>query len=190
MVIFNTYILFLFYRGIAIHIYISNLCDKKQSEGLSAWKLINLYKDKRFIAHIYKTTRQLLREKANIKGYPAAIICHLKLMFRVLQTENGATEDFPSVCHLQSKHFWHDIMAPNPLNPFYWTNLIFPCCQFLLLCSKGLPHSCSSAQFPFLPSPAFTLPLPGLPWTPPSLTQSLTLGGLARVSFHLEAFFD
>lgn len=169
------------------NIYMHQTCATK-NKGLSACKLINLYKNNVFIACNIQHAK--CWEKPNINGYSVTIICHLKLTFRMLQTENRAIEDPPSVCHFQSKHIWHAIKAPNYLSLFYRTNLIFPKCQLFPLCFKRFPPSCSHALFSFLPSLVYALPLPWLPLIPLSLNQNLTLWGLAKLPTCLGDFFD
>ena len=59
------------------------------------------------------------------------IICHLEARFRVApdrEWNNWGSSNPP--CHLQSRHLCHANQAPNHMNSFHWTNLVFPPAHF------------------------------------------------------------
>lgn len=162
-----------------VYKYTSDLCNKKQSEGLAACNSLLHIKPRSFLPIIYNTTFQELWEKSKYKG----VFSHSDV-FRGLRRQSAKDlhlyafpfETPPRASIVPSgTHFPEHISFSSSPSIF----------QVLLKDSRTL----AQGLFPFLTSRAYAAPLPGLPSTPPSLSQSPTQS-LPQVSLHREACSD
>ena len=69
----HTHIPFPFHGGTATYIHTLNLCNRRQSERLSACKPLIYIKTTHLLPIIHKTTCQVIEGKANIKGYFSSV---------------------------------------------------------------------------------------------------------------------